>query len=415
MDDPKAVEERLITECARMLTVSLSDPAEFPFAEFLERIEAQSADDEPVGRRWIAAVHRVHAAGRLTDDQAHALIHQIAYAVISECFTRDPVMGPLTRQIQEIAEALKRSGEPEDGAAAKAANKQVNKLLMERMVRHEVICIERLRALGEEELAQRMQTEGRAFRVSAMEGLKQLWAKEGDDGRSWKIAYPSPDSPIEKQDSSSEGTANGGEDEPEEDGERDGEEDSEGSEGSEDESDADEEDEDPDAILADYVSRWREATSGGGIWTVDAVLAFAYVGSYDNEDGYGDLWIASIQTARELGALDKSLSYLLLDRVADAMVADSPASDKVLCELEEQLDEIPYDESLEGKEPFDGDPRDREAWRALHAAYLRRREVLKRALLAAAGEAEMVRLMEERPAEFRVRVRTAATEWDVKE
>jgi hypothetical protein len=61
------------------------------------------------------------------------------------------------------------------------------------------------------------------------------------------------------------------------------------------------------------------------------------------------------------------------------------------------------------------DPRDRAQWEALNAVYERRRERYKLRILGDAGEVEMVRMMEERPAEFRMRVATAATEWEVED
>jgi hypothetical protein len=335
MPDANPAEERLIADCAQLLTVTLADPAEFPFWDFLERVQEQAADNQPVGRRWFAAINRVREAGRLTVDQAHAIIEHVAYSVISE----------------------QAAGDPEN---------------------HDAILRELLRAFGEEQLARRLETDRADYLQHSNAALKELWGRDDEAGSGWKIEYPSPDTPLAEREAK---VHEGG-----------------------------------DTRLVERVEQWREATSGEGIWTVDAVLAFALIASYDNLEGEGDHWITSIQVARKKGIIDRNLSYLLLDRVAGMMLADEPGGDPVLLDLREQMDDIPYTDALpEGSAPIEYDPRDREQWEALNAVYEKRRERYKLRILGDAGEVEMVRMMEERPTEFRMRVATAATEWEVED
>ncbi|MFI5310661.1 MAG: hypothetical protein ACHQQ3_05480 [Gemmatimonadales bacterium] len=436
MSEPTPIDERQVAECARMLTASLTEPALFPVEEMLNRIERQTADNEPMGRRWITAVHRVRAAGHLTRDQEHALLQTIGYSILGESYVRDPEMSDLTRRVAELHDSLEGQELEEHKKGRGATNKEINRLLIQRSERHENLLIAFYRGIGEEEFAHRIESERRAFRVNALEAMKELWAKDYLEETGWKVAYPSPDAPLpepaaggvpapdtprgERPDELEDELVAGDDDElaveaEDAGGTSDQAHDTQG-DGAEFEEDPgdDEENVDDETRLAGYVERWREATSGGGIWTVEAVLAFAFIESMDNEDGMGDLWVQSIQAAREMGAVDKNLSYLLLNRVTDAMIPDGPGADAVLLQLEEQMEEIPYIEPASG-EPEDPqwDPRDREKWKAVSAAYHRRRELLRRALLARAGEQQMVRLMEERPAEFKMRTATAATEWGV--
>jgi hypothetical protein len=382
MADADPAEERLIADCAQLLTVTLADPAEFSFWDLFERIQQQTADSEPVGRRWIAAVNRVHEAGRLTVDQAHAIIEHVAYSVIGERAARDPEISARVRRISAITESLESGKGPEHRKATSAAKRELTALVQQNALRHEAIVRDFLLALGQEQLARRMEAESPEFRGRLLAALKELWSRDDAEGAGWKVAYPSPDAPLTKREAPPR-TDDGNVDR---------------------------------ISLADRVEQWRQATRHEGIWTVDAVLAFATIESYDNLDGEGDSWIASIQAARRKGVIDRNLSYLLLDRVAGMMVTGEPGGDTVLRDLQEQMEEIPYtDEHPEGAPPMEYDPRDRAQWEALNAVYERRRERYKLRILGDAGEVEMVRMMEERPAEFRMRVATAATEWEVED
>lgn len=378
MPDANSDEDRLLADCAQLLTVTLADPAEFDFYELLERMEQQVEDNEPVGRRWIAAINRVHQAGRLTLDQAHAMIRQLALIAVGARISREPEFGDRARRIREIMESLKELEGPEHTKERGPATREMNALLHLNGLRHDAAVLEFLRAIGEEQLARRMETEGPGFNRRAMDALKELWSREDEDP-GWKVSYPSADAPLtprqvpERVDGEIEHLS-----------------------------------------VADRVDQWRQATSGETIWTVDGVLNFAIIGSYDNLDAEGDRWIASIQSARRKGFIDKSLSYLLLDRVAGMMVPEDPGGDTILLELEAVMDDIPYFEGLpDADPPIEYDQRDREQWEAVHAVYERRRELYKLRILVDAGEEEMVKMMEERPTEFRMRVATAATEWEV--
>jgi hypothetical protein len=380
MPDANPDEDRLLADCAQLLTVTLADPAEFDFYELLERMERQVEDNEPVAGRWLAAINRVQQAGRLTLDQAHALMRQLALIAVLARISREPDYSDRARRIREIIESLKDLEGSEDAKERGPATREMNALFHLNGLRHDAAVLEFLRRIGEDQLARRMETEGPGFNRRAMDALKELWSREDADA-GWKVSYPSADGPLtprqvpERTDSQVERIS-----------------------------------------VADRVDQWRQATSGETIWTVDALLAFATVESYDNLDGEGDRWIASIQSARRKGILDKNLSYLLLDRVAGMMVPEDPGGDTVLRELDEVMEEIPYFEGLpEADPPIEYEQRDREQWEAVHAVYERRRELYKLRILEDAGEEEMVKMIEERPTEFRMRVATAATEWEVED
>ena len=379
MPDANSDEDRLLADCAQLLTVTLADPAEFDFHELLERMEQQVEDNEPVGRRWIAAINRVHQAGRLTLDQAQALIRHLALIAAYARSAREPDFIDRARRIREITDSLERLELPEHKKERGPAKREMNALLHLNGLRHDAATLEFLREIGEEPLALRMESEGVEFNRRALDALKELWSREDEDP-GWKVSYPSADAPLtprmvpERVDSDIEHLS-----------------------------------------IAERVEQWRQATSGETIWTVDAVLSFATVGSYDNLDAEGDRWIASIQSARRKGFIDKSLSYLLLDRVAGMMVPEIPGDDTILTGLRDQMEDIPYYEDMHGDPPAEYDPKDRAQWEALDAVYERRRELYKLRILVDAGEEEMVKMMEERPSEFRMRVATAATEWEVED
>jgi len=173
-------------------------------------------------------------------------------------------------------------------------------------------------------------------------------------------------------------------------------------------------DEKYEAEVDEYVDRWRMAVKREKPWTVADALAFDYLISHDNENGAGDIRIAAIQRAHAEGVLDQDLTWLLLDRIAEAMVTSELQADPVLTDLTERKIDV---------EDMGGGPTDREtpgshegasaAWLALDAAEDRRALVFKRRVLRAAGEDEMVRVMKEQPEEFRRRVERAREEWEV--
>ena len=384
----KAGHERMIAQCAQLLTVSLTETLDFPYGEVFQRLQAQVADNDPAGRRWIVAVRRVHAKGHLTDDQADALIHHIAELV--------------TRTY--------------DGAGL---------TFEEATTRHDGLACALLRTLGEERLAGRIESEGRDFRVRSLDALTELWRKDSAEGPGWRVAYPSPEGPVPERpvkraispvkNASVEADAGDDADDEDDDDEDD---DEAAAAGDPDAGDAarekgdDDDDDDEDADLAGRVEQWRQAANHVSMWTVAAVLNFAWSGAYGNEDGDGDKEIASIQCARDLELIDKELAYMLLDRIADAMIGDME-SDPVLHGIEEQMEEMGLDSGWDGADKPGEDPRTVAGWKALRAAQVRREELIKREILRARGEEEMAHLMEHSPEEFRAGLAETAKLWDV--
>lgn len=166
--------------------------------------------------------------------------------------------------------------------------------------------------------------------------------------------------------------------------------------------------------LEDLTDRWRTAVKGRKPWTVADALAFDYLISHDNENGAGDVRIAAIQRAHAEGMLDEDLTWLLLDRIVEAMVSSALTEDPVLSELTERK----MDVEDEGGGPTDERNPDARAhasaaWLALDAAEDRRALLFKGPVLQAAGEEEMVRVMKEQPEEFRRRIARARKEWEV--
>jgi hypothetical protein len=392
-------DEPLIAVCAQLLAVSLSDTAELPFEELLERIEKKTEDDEPAGRAWITAIRRAQRAGQLTGDQADALVHVVALAVMSECCTRDPEMNALGRQLRPLMEQHTRDW---DGYRARIAGQQAEPVappgmrdLIERNSRrHEQLCQELLTSFGEQDLAANMRDDGANFWTRTQRGLRELHDRDDFEDRASRVEYPS----WEDDDEPPIHAANAPQPTRRE-----------------------VYDEDYAEKLAGFVERWRLAVTGGDIWTVSAALDFAYLAALGNEDGEGDLQIAVIQRARELGVLDKNLSWLLLERIADSMLGLNPEdADPILRRIEDQIDEVecegggPHDEAA-GEAAIDVTAGASAAWQALDEVRQRRVALLRRRVLRVAGETDMAREMKERPVAFRARLKATASEWGVKE
>jgi len=355
MADPTPTEERLTADCTQLLTVSLADPAEFPFSDLFERIQEQGHESETVGLRWITAINRVRDAGRLTGGQADAMIELLAHVIVNGRALRDtPNAKPMT--LEELPPGVSPFRSPEE------------------QERHDAVVNDLLRSAGQDAIVQRIETEGIRFRHNALDALQELSVGEGGKENNWVVNYPSADGPLADPQPITGPRVD-------------------------------------DSVIAERVEQWREATGGEGIWTVDAVLAFAVVAAYDNMEGEGDAWVASIQGARAEGIITRDLSWLLIERVTKMMVPEIPVGDTVLPEIRDIMEEIPYYPGTPATP--DDDPRDRQRWETLDAVYEGRRERYRRRILTDAGEDEMVKMMEERPTEFQMRIATAATEWEV--
>jgi hypothetical protein len=422
---PVPEDEALIAVCAQLLAVSLSDSAELPFEELLERMEKKTEDDEPAGRAWITAVRRAQRAGQLTRDQADALVHIVADSVISGSSKGDPEMAALQHQLRPLVEQHTRNwdaytarlaerkgarggaradhgkGVPEtpsgdaDGEEAKPEAPPGMHELMDRSCRrHELLCQEMLVAVGERDLAMSMRDDGKKFWQRVRRGLSELHDRDDFEDRASRVEYPSwedDDEPLIAPVAAERATRQEVYDE--EYAER----------------------------LAGFVERWRLAVTGKDIWTVSAALDFTYLASVGNEEGEGDLQIAVIQRARELGVLDKPLSWLLLDRVAEAMLGMSPEDgDPILRQIEDQINEVECDgggppDEAEGETAIEATAGASASWVTLDAVRERRLTLLKRRVLRGAGETEMAREMKERPVAFLARLKAAASEWGVEE
>jgi hypothetical protein len=368
-DNPK------VTDRARMLIATLAEPGELPFDELLERIEHQSNDNEPAGRLWIAAVREVERAGHITADQANSLVDAIIHSIIMEWDTRDAEGGELSERIRALAVLIDpNAGEPGgkrkrsklDKAARAKAKNELDALLTRRSARHNVMLEQACIALGEEQLARMARDGGRDFRVRMLDALMELYKNDHIEKRGGSLVwYPWPDSAEEELTPPPRTTR------------------------------PEVYDEQYAQALEDLVERWRAAVSEETPWTVQAALDFAYIAAIENMEEKGDLELAAIQRARELGILDPDLAWLLLDRIAESMV-DADA-DAVLQGIEERKDDVFEEKEVE----------------MLDEAQERRMGVLKRGILRAAGEDDMARVMKEKPAEFRARLAAAAKEWDV--
>ena len=106
------------------------------------------------------------------------------------------------------------------------------------------------------------------------------------------------------------------------------------------------------------------------------------------------------------------LAYLLLDSIAQAMIG-TPDSDDVHADLHSGLQRLGFDARRDDAETWKGDPRVVREWRVQRAAYVQREEELKREILLARGERQMVMEMEASEGEFRERVEGARREWRV--
>lgn len=365
-------------ERARRLVSALRSANALALDDLLDMLDEETRGDELNGRRWRIAVRHMCDGNHLSGSQVEALVIRIAASVTAPRIT---VRAPLA-------------------------------------TRH-MVWREQLRAFDEASLALRFADQGQALLDSLDKELKELRKKpwRSDDER---IRYEAPrpaaprifDTPRRVRD------------DPEDDlgdvDDYDYLQDLYNVESPPSEQDLglDESEVEEMALaaedieIASNVEWWRQAVDPEVEVDVDTVLGFAVLECTRNPEGAGDNWIASIQQARDTGIVDPELAAMLLDRVALAMVGAAD-SDPVLSDLADGMRRLGFDARWEGADSWTGDPQVVREWRIQRAAYLEREEELKREILVARGERELVREMEESPDEFRERVEGVRREWGV--
>lgn len=211
------------------------------------------------------------------------------------------------------------------------------------------------------------------------DALRQLLSTESKDSTAWKVSYPSPETQSEEDAKAADNRDAGHPD-------------------------------DYESAVASRMEQWRQAVTGGEIWTVDAVLAFAFSAAHANEAGAGDICIESILRSRAIGVIGTGLSYLLLDHICAAMIDDA---DPISESIEEQMNEMGLDSAWRPVDNPDLPQTRVEMWQELRAAQRRREDILKAKILREKGETEMARLMLDDTPAFRARLFAMATEWGV--
>ncbi len=374
----------------QMLVAALTEADSTDVSELLERARDEAEGNEAVARRWIAAVRRVEQAGKLTTDEADSVVNDVAMAALSGASERDAELGRLAAQLKPLHEKhaanweVYRARKEKAGALARlrepAWPRGMRALLDQYNVRYGAMYGALLDAMGETTMAREHRSDEKAHLQRMIRGGQALMRRGDERPSGYRVQFTAPeDVPLpsmaaQKEDGYSE------------------------------------EDEE---TLEYRVAQWAQATGeDGGMWTVPAVLAFATILSMDNEDGEGDAWIRSVREAHSAGVLDQDLAWLLLDRIASAMVPGE-VGDPYQADLEEKFIDVEaeygdVDESDEAsvrKAP--------EAWQVLKRARDRRVAMLKVRVLRAAGEDELARAMEESPEAFRARMAKVAGIWEV--
>jgi hypothetical protein len=366
-------------EYAGLLTASLTESEPTPFEELFDRIEQQAEANLETGKCWIAAVRKVERDGRLSADQAMAMVWFIATAMAKRCCEQDPAACALEERIRAL-HAAREAGRRAIGARRwRRLNKDLETIADEWATKQDAFRADLLTSIGEQEVAWLSREGERDFRMRAVNSLLEVIRASRTGERAWKVEFPSPDSPppaphrplVEPW-------------------------------------------EDRYFVEVDWrAERWRQATRREWIWTVESALDFAFLESCENEDGEGDLWIASIQRARAEGVLEKNLSYALLDRITEAMAGDGPDGDPVLRAIEEKIEDAELEYNQDSMKAFASDPHAPEECKAIQRAWDRRMTLLKIEILRASGEDEMVRLMESEAAAFRARLERTRSEWGI--
>lgn len=362
----------------------------------MELVLDECEASQPAGRRWIAAARAVQQAGKLHADEADSMVDDIAHAVLRGASGADAELGALSAELVPLHElhqrnwdayqaAREQAGGEKGGSGAVLAEPRQPEGMRELMDRYSARYGQLYEALlegfGEMAMAAEHRAGDRAHLQRMIRGAQALRSRGDTSPGGWRVTFVAPeDVPLPPMV----------------------------------QPDADVYSPEYEEKIDSRVQQWAEATGDDeSIWTVQAVLDFATVLSFANEVGDGDAWVKSVQRAREAGVLERDLSWLLLDRIADAMIPGE-TSDSYQADLAEKFIDIEaeygdVDESDE--ESVRNAP---EAWRVLQRARDRRLTMLKVRVLRAAGEEEMARMLEEQPAEFARRMQKVAEIWDVR-
>ena len=386
--------ERAIAQRARRLVAALTEPESTDIEELVQLISDESEKGEDAGPRWVAAVRRVQAEGRLPQDEADAIVDDVAHAMLRERTKRDPESRRLSALLKPLHEqhtanwdayraerkaAGKDPDGPRDADSEPAYPEGMKDLMDESAARYAELYREVLESLGEGEMAASHRADAKAHLWRMIRGSQAL-AHRGDTTGGFRLSFTPPENvPLPPPLGPTI---------------------------------------DPDA------PEFEKVLEGKGLMLLDAmsekphlmnipvVLAFATIESFQNIDGTGDIWIRAVQIVRDGGHIDRDLSWLLLDRITDWMIP-SETNDPYQMELRDQIWEA---EAEFGEEFDESDPaavaRAPEQLQVLYRAMKRRETMLKVRILRAAGEEEMVEAMEERPDEYRATIARMAELWD---
>ena len=382
--------ERGIAQCTRRLIAALAEPESTDVEALVERMRDEASGNEPAGRRWVAAVRRVQASGKLESDEADSIVNDVATAIMSDASTRDAELGRLAEQLKPLHELHGANWDAYRAAKEKAGEgfsqpepvypDGLGDLMKEYSVRYGVLYGALLDSLGESAMASEHREDDNAHLWRMIRGAQALAGRSDMQPGVWRVTFVAPeDVPLPPLVSSAVNVYAA----------------------------------DYEEKLEQRLAQWMQATGEEkSIWTVPSVLDFATIGSYQNADGDGDLWIKSVQRAREAGAVDLDLSWLLIDRITSSMIPgeldDSYQADLVekFWDVEDEYGNVDEDDD----ESVKSAP---EAWKVLNRARNRRLTMLQVRVLRAAGEDEMARMLEEQPDEFARRMEQVAGIWEV--
>lgn len=379
-----------IAQCVRRLVAALGEPESTNIEELVERMRDEAAGNEPVGRRWIAAVRQVQKSGKLEADEADSIVDEVATAIMSDVSSRDAELRRLSERLKPLHvvhqanwDAYREAKESAGAGFSEPEPKYpdgLHDLMKEYSARYGVLYAALLESLGESAMAREHHEDDNAHLWRMIRGAQALASRDDDRPGTWRVTFVAPeDVPLPEMVRPDVNVYSAAYEE----------------------------------TLDQRVEQWVQATGDGeSMWTVPAVLDFAMIGSYGNEDGDGDLWIKSLQRARDAGAVDLDLSWLLIDRISSQMIpgelGDSYQADLVekFWDVEDEYGEVDERDEESVKNAPD-------AWRVLDRARTRRLTMLQVRVLRAAGEDEMARLIEEKPEEFAQRMAQVAGIWEV--
>jgi hypothetical protein len=387
--------ERAIAQCARRLVAALTEPETTDIEELVELMRTESGGSEAAGRRWVAAVRRVQGEGRLPDDEADAIVNDIVNEIVHERGGHDPETQRITGLLAPLhdihhanwdAYRAERKAAGTDERSPREAEREpvypdgMKDLMDAYAVRYGELYRDVLASLGEHAMAAEHEADANAHLWRMIRGSQALGRRGGGAAGGYRVSFTppedvplppllgpgiDPDAPEFEQEIANRGIQ--------------------------------------------IVDAMRDTPH---LMTIPVVIAFATIGSYENADGDGDLWVRTVQLAHRGGIIERDLAWLLLDRITGSMI-HGELDDPYQMELREQIWDL---EDELGEAADESDPeavaRAPEPLRVLYRAMERRETMLQVRILRAAGEQEMADLMEERPAEYRARIARAAALWD---